>query len=899
MKKIKAILANNTYGQISLALLLICLLSGVFLALPYDVGNPYGSIKTILILNPFASLIRNIHFWSAQLFLVFTLIHVWDYFSLKEKFTAKAGIWLRLSIGVLIIFLAMLTGFLLKADADSRQAFRILESLTAEVPFIGNLLSKSFLGAEGDLQLIYIHHIATLSIFIAIISFEHSRKTWPIMSSFIYTTVIVSLISYFFTAPLHDGINPSVKGPWYFVGFQEILHWLSSTSISLLLIALFVFLIYIYPFGGKKLGFISKRSLLFLSIVYFILTFSGMFFRGENWKWTWPWESGYSYSVLSSFKSWPVDFDDKNINFDNINNEQHKEGCLICHAEMQGFSSSHLPQALGCFSCHDGNPYSLNKKEAHSGMELIPGNFSNSGRSCGTTECHPDINRRRKSSLMSNLSGMISVDRYVFNENHSPDMLTSIDYLSNSPADEHLKNLCVVCHLDNDKTETGPINEKSRGGGCLACHLNYDELSATALYAHNFNKSDSTYLKYHPSISIQVSNQHCFGCHSRSGRISTNYEGWHETNIKAEEMPSGKNYRLVEGSRVFRFQQADVHHNLGISCIDCHNSYELMGDGDIHAHQENQRTINCSDCHFSGKANTVEADMLDEESAKIAFMRFGSNTAKIFLATAKRNIPLINTELKNDTAYFYTKNNKKEFVLKKPGETCTKGNVHDKVSCSACHSAWAPSCIGCHNKYDEGEAGFDMQKNVEKKGSWVEYIGVFDAHAPALGIRKTEEKEEIVPVVPGMVLTIDIGSYTKQQQDSTIFQRLFAPAAPHTTSKNGRGCKSCHYNPVALGYGQGVFRIENKKLVFEPKYEDNINDGLPEDAWIGFLSEVKKNKFATRSNLFPFSVEEQKKILRVGLCLTCHDDDSIIMRQGLADFKSVVKKQSSACFNIF
>ncbi len=889
MKKIKTILDKNTYGQISLALLLICLLSGVLLAIPFDVGKPYESVKTMLLLNPYASFIRNVHFWSAQLFLVFTMVHIWDYFSLKEKFISKAGIWLRLSLGILMIFMAMLTGFLLKADADSLQAFRILETLTNEVPFTGYLLSRSFLGKEGDLQVVYIHHIATLSIFIAIISFEHSRKTWPIMSSFIFTMITVVVISYFFTAPLHDGINPSVKGPWYFVGFQEILHWLSSTSISLLLIALFVILIYIYPFGGEKLSFMVKRSLLFFSIAYFVLTLNGMFFRGENWKWTWPWESGYSYSVLSSFRSWPVDFNDENINVDNINKEQKKEGCLTCHADMQGLTTSHKPQALGCFPCHGGNPYSLNKKVAHAGMELIPGNFSNSDRTCGTTDCHPGINSRKKSSLMSNLSGMISVDRYVFNENHSPDVLSSVDNLGNSPADEHLKNLCVVCHLDNDKTETGPINEKSRGGGCLACHLNYDELSATALYAHNFNKSDSSYLRYHPSISIKVSNQHCFGCHSRSGRISTNYEGWHETTLNAEEMTAGKSYRLVEGSRVFKFQQADVHHKLGVSCIDCHNSYELMGNGDIHAHQENQRTINCGDCHFTGKANTVEADMLDEESAKIAFMRFGSNKGKTFLATAKRNIPLINTELKNDTAFFYTKNNKKKFILKKPGETCIKGNAHDKVSCSACHSAWAPSCIGCHNKYDEGEAGFDMQKNLKKQGSWVEYIGVFNAHAPALGMRETEGKQEIIPVVPGMVLTIDIGSYTKQSRDSVIFQRLFAPAAPHTTSKKGRGCKSCHYNPVALGYGQGAFHIENKKLVFEPKYESNINDGLPEDAWIGFLSEAKKNKFATRSNLFPLSVEEQKKILRVGLCLTCHEEGSTIMQECLTDFNSTRK----------
>ena len=49
-------------------------------------------------------------------------------------------------------------------------------------------------------------------------------------------------------------------------------------------------------------------------------------------------------------------------------------------------------------------------------------------------------------------------------------------------------------------------------------------------------------MKVHPSVSLKVSDNHCFGCHSRSGRISTNYEGWHETTLEAEQMPDSLNY---------------------------------------------------------------------------------------------------------------------------------------------------------------------------------------------------------------------------------------------------------------------------------------------------------------------------------------------------------------------
>jgi len=390
---------------------------------------------------------------------------------------------------------------------------------------------------------------------------------------------------------------------------------------------------------------------------------------------------------------------------------------------------------------------------------------------------------------------------------------------------------------------------------------------------------------------MQVTNQHCFGCHSRSGRISTNFEGWHETTLQVEEMPLDKDHRLIEETRVFEFISEDVHHALGIGCIDCHNSFEMMGDGNLYAHQEKQSTISCTDCHFNEEANIVEAKDLDSESAIIASMRFGSITGKKFLATKKRNVPLINTYIEDDTAYFLTKNQGNRFVLSKPGSTCTKGNAHDNVSCSSCHSVWAPSCIGCHNEYDVDESGYNMYTNKEEKGSWVEFVGEYNAHLPALGMRITDENKEVIPVVPGMVLTIDVGSFSKEIHDSLIFHRLFAPASPHTTSSKGRSCKSCHNNPVALGYGSGELTFVSNigRWIFNSHYQNNPNDNLPEDSWIGFMDDRKGEKVATRSN------EQQQNILTVGSCLTCHEDKSEIMQQSLINFDSLVDRRGVEC----
>jgi hypothetical protein len=575
-----------------------------------------------------------------------------------------------------------------------------------------------------------------------------------------------------------------------------------------------------------------------------------------------------------------------------------KESCVVCHDEVVGFSVSHNPQAIGCFSCHGGNPFDGDKNQSHQDMLLVPGNLADAGISCGTTNCHPEIVKRINTGLMSTLSGMISVDRFVFNEQDNPDLLTNVHQLANSAADEHLRNLCVRCHLGNPKTASGPVNEKSRGGGCLACHLNYEALASSANFEKKLNINDTSYLKYHPAVSLEVTNEHCFGCHSRSGRISTNYEGWHETILTVDEAPKNERYNIIEETRVFRFIQADVHHKLGMSCIDCHNSYELMGDGNLYAHQENQVNIQCKDCHITDVVNIIDHSQLDEESAIIASLRFGNIKDRNYIVTEKQKRPLINTWYDNDTAYMIGKNSKKEFAMKRPADICTQGESHDMLSCSSCHTSWAPSCIGCHNEYDPNEPGYNMLTNQEKQGSWVEYIGQYNAHLPALGIRENETGKTVIPVVPGMVLTIDVGSFDKTLHDSLIFQRLFAPAAPHTTQLVGRDCKSCHNNPVALGFGDGrlIYKTDNGvgKWNFSPKYQNNQNDGLPEDSWIGFM-QSKEGKVSTRSDVRPFNLDDQKRILEVGACLSCHNDQSQVIKQSLVDYEGLIKNLSKDC----
>lgn len=560
------------------------------------------------------------------------------------------------------------------------------------------------------------------------------------------------------------------------------------------------------------------------------------------------------------------------------------ESCMQCHINTKGYSKYHNPELIGCTSCHLGNATTLDKEDSHIGMVLIPGNLSDASETCG--KCHPNELAKIDKSLMTTNSGLVAVDKYIFGEADSPDYPYHIKEIQNSASDKHLRDLCANCHLGAEKTEFGEITQLSRGGGCNACHLNYDEASKNDL--NNYLTSNKKELPVaHPATNIFVTNEHCFGCHSRSSRISTNYEGWQETTLDESDVVNKEGFRVLEDKRVYKYIEEDVHHTKGMLCIDCHSSHEVMGDGKLYAHEEQAVKLQCSDCHFKEKPNTIPYDSLDTESMLVFLHRDYKHTDEQFIAVEKGGHPLVNTMVDSvGNAFLIGKKDGKLHDLKPQSDVCSRDHAHKDMACSTCHSSWTTKCIGCHNQFDEKETrAFDLLDRRYTKGQWKEYIAEFSSTQPALGVRENSEGKHIEPAVPGMILTIDKGSYEgKEIGEDVSFHRLYAPNSPHTTVKNTRDCKSCHTNPEAIGYGKGelTFNKANRKWSFTPEYALNENDKLPEDAWIPFLKPVHDSIInSTRLDFRPFSLEEQKQLLLVGTCLQCHNQDSKVLKQSL------------------
>lgn len=407
--------------------------------------------------------------------------------------------------------------------------------------------------------------------------------------------------------------------------------------------------------------------------------------------------------------------------------------CLQCHFSRQsGFNDKHAFAPGGCTTCHVGDIRATTQDAAHEGLVAFPGELANAAATCG--QCHADtVEDIVDRNLMHTGHGMVRVTRETIDGETGPEGSINLQSLGHTAADSMLRKLCASCHLGQPKTEHAHDVMFDRGGGCLACHVqDYPQ-------------------KEHPMLTTDVSDARCFGCHARSGRISLSYTGLAEA-----EAPGGTNagLRLPDGRLVERMP-ADVHYLAGMSCVDCHEAGDLMGD---HGHARNQRDAveaRCTDCHARETAS--------------------------------------------------------------PGH----GREHARLTCAACHSQWAPQCLGCHMEYDPDGEQWDHVDRKVTAGRWVERRWDIGHGLPALGVNAAGK---IDVFVPGMIMTVDHPDFAADK-----FVRMFGPLSPHTVGP-ARSCESCHRSSEALGIGAGTLTDENGELRFSPARE-LLRDGLPADAW--------------------------------------------------------------------
>ena len=526
------------------------------------------------------------------------------------------------------------------------------------------------------------------------------------------------------------------------------------------------------------------------------------------------------------------------------------EMCLSCHRDEK-LDPAHDAKVVGCSPCHLGDALAIDKKKAHEGIVLNPGDLRVVNKTCGVEGCHPADVHKVKNSLMATNRGILATLLYYWGERDNQNAEITVEQLlktgETSLALDYFRKLCATCHLWKQKNDLpgAPAFFNEKGGGCSACHYILPEgeqgLTVTA-FARDESASAATQAKPkkpHPLISKKIPEENCIRCHNRSGRIGISYTGIFEAEGYGTPYEKGElSSQRLPGDRFYLKIAEDIHHTKGMACIDCHTRDEIMGDGTQYAHYEEQLEISCEACHSKRPGMTRKGKkMTGIEQGKDGFVLVGRNDGKLH-------------------------------PLHPPKKEACSYPGHKRLTCESCHSTWVPQCYGCHAKRDGSDTHLDKLTLKETPGWWEEGRSYIRYEKPMLAVWGNE----VVIVTPGCQDVV-----TLLDKDGNIeggFNRFtMAAINPHTTQAKGRSCADCHNSTKTVGLGEGTVVKKDGKWKFYP-----VDQGVDtlEGRTVGFDTFVtidgKQLQHGSRENLRPFNGEELKRILRVGLCLRCHPD---------------------------
>lgn len=274
-------------GGLAVFLMLILLVSGI-LEMFFYVPTPDEaalSIQTLSFLVPYGGLVRNLHYWSAQLLLVVSALHL-----LRVIFTGAYAPPRRFNylLGLFLFVTAILldfTGYILRWDEGVHWALVAGTNLVKSIPLLGNTLYGILVGGgqPGAATLIrfYGWHIFGLTLAAIILGFWHIfrlRRDGGIavpppalradqeritrfelvrreVLAMLLTGSALLILSVFAPAPLAPPITnaatltESARAPWFFLWVQQLLK-LGSPFIWGVLVPLAVLiLLTLIPYG--------------------------------------------------------------------------------------------------------------------------------------------------------------------------------------------------------------------------------------------------------------------------------------------------------------------------------------------------------------------------------------------------------------------------------------------------------------------------------------------------------------------------------------------------------------------------------------------------------------------------------------------------------------------------
>ena len=425
---------------------------------------------------------------------------------------------------------------------------------------------------------------------------------------------------------------------------------------------------------------------------------------------------------------------------------------------------------------------------------------------------------------------------------------------SDKPSDSLLRNSCLKCHL---WTRGEELPGFYRGGGCDACHV---------LYAENglSNSGDPTISKVSPGhpekheITVKIPDKQCLHCHNKEGaRIGFSYTG---LVISQRDINYGDKAKAY-GENVFHIKP-DIHYEKGISCIDCHTTKELHGDGNIYSRMEYEVSITCEGCHGTPYTKPTLKTRKGEILPNLSY--HGEDLILTSKITDNRiPVPQIDKLMERDVL---------NIAMKIPAHL---KEIKDRntLECYSCHSRTAQQIYGFNFRRDDRKnACLDWLEgtgeNVTIKpvpSLWSYDFTFLRWEEPIMGINSRKKVSPFIPFYQSFFTHIskegEILSKNKVFKNKKgLWGLSLDPVNPHTTSRKSLSCEYCHSNPKALGFGINLIDSKAQGWPINFSLERMVTEeGIPVQQTTSPLAR-------------PFNKEELGRINMVNSCNACHKE---------------------------
>ena len=238
-------------GDMAAASLLLIAASGIVLALHYHPGQEaYASVARIEQVVPGGWFVRRFHHFAGQLLLLGAAAHTLSVIWRGRDGRFKPWRWAKAVALLPLAVAGCFTGFLLRGSAEGFGAAMVATGLAESVPLVGGVVARSIFRPDPhdcSLLLPYMHHLATVTVGLFYLASEHLGRLRRRPASLAWTAASIGVVSLVLGVPTGsapDAAPVVVHGPWFFVGIQQLLHWLPPLFAGIALPALALVLLW-------------------------------------------------------------------------------------------------------------------------------------------------------------------------------------------------------------------------------------------------------------------------------------------------------------------------------------------------------------------------------------------------------------------------------------------------------------------------------------------------------------------------------------------------------------------------------------------------------------------------------------------------------------------------------